>query len=403
MDLWKSLDVYSTLKSYEYTRYTKYQIYSTLESDDFKKMDSETIFHFISDKMEIVPFNDYLKRFIYQRTGMEEPFGSMGDKEYLNIMVNSFSENAAPYAFTPVKRKMRSVLRLILGKEGVKRSTIFLLGFGLNMSDSEVEEFLTKVNKEESFDFSNPEETVFWFCFHNHYRYSKAKELLDYYEALDTESETNESLWKAMRHDPKMYVHNEKELRIYLKYLKSFLDTEDPSYEVFMNLYDRVRELIASIYKDSAFIDNKEETYSKEDISPYIIESVFYTEIPREEKGNLEKMSASLLSKQFQNKRMGRQHISNILSRKSRPDRFDLITMLFFIYASDISYGVAEEDRTDRFRDYVDEINDILQQCNMAGIYPVNPYEAFILMCLVTEDPLNAYYDVWRLSYGGEL
>ena len=170
-----------------------------------------------------------------------------------------------------------------------------------------------------------------------------------------------------------------------------------------MSLYDRVRELIASIYKDSAFIDDKEEDYSKEDITPYIIENVFYSEIPREEKGNLEKMSASLLSKQFQNKRMGRQHITNILNRKSRPDRFDLITMLFFIYASDISYGVEEEDRTDRFRDFVDEINEILQQCNMAGIYPVNPYEAFILMCLVTEDPLNAYYDVWRLSYGGEL
>ena len=35
----------------------------------------------------------------------------------------------------------------------------------------------------------------------------------------------------------------------------------------------------------------------------------------------------------------------------------------------------------------------------MMGIYPVNPYESFVLMCLLTEEPLSVYNDVWEMSY----
>jgi uncharacterized protein YggL (DUF469 family) len=205
-----------------------------------------------------------------------------------------------------------------------------------------------------------------------------------------------------MKHDPKMYVHSEQELKVYLKYLKTFLDSNQTAYEEFMKLYDQVRDLILDSYKDSDFIDGIEKVYKREDINPFMIEKILYAEIPYIG-NNLEKMSASLLSKQFQNKRMSRQHLSSILRKKVKPDRFDLITLLFFIYAHNIYYENTEEDKTDRFRDFIDDINAILNKCNMAGIYPVNPYEAFILMCLVTDEPLGSFYDVWRLSYGKEL
>ena len=41
-------------------------------------------------------------------------------------------------------------------------------------------------------------------------------------------------------------------------------------------------------------------------------------------------------------------------------------------------------------------MNDVYRQTLYA-----NPYEAFILMCLLTEMPLLTYYDVWEKSYGG--
>lgn len=48
---------------------------------------------------------------------------------------------------------------------------------------------------------------------------------------------------------------------------------------------------------------------------------------------------------------------------------------------------------------YIEKINEILKKCGMIGIYPVNPYESFVLMCLLSEDPLNVYTEIWEMSY----
>lgn len=51
---------------------------------------------------------------------------------------------------------------------------------------------------------------------------------------------------------------------------------------------------------------------------------------------------------------------------------------------------------------YIDEINPILNRCGMMDLYPVNPYESFVLMCLLSEYPLATYAEVWEQSYDTE-
>ena len=36
------------------------------------------------------------------------------------------------------------------------------------------------------------------------------------------------------------------------------------------------------------------------------------------------------------------------------------------------------------------------------GIYIVNPYECFILMCLLTDCPLAVFSEIWEMSYEAE-
>ena len=43
--------------------------------------------------------------------------------------------------------------------------------------------------------------------------------------------------------------------------------------------------------------------------------------------------------------------------------------------------------------------NDILEKCWMGQMYIQNPYECFVLMCMLSDDPLGTYADVWELSY----
>ena len=41
----------------------------------------------------------------------------------------------------------------------------------------------------------------------------------------------------------------------------------------------------------------------------------------------------------------------------------------------------------------------ILKKCGMSEIYIVNPYECFLLMCLLTDCPLAVFADIWEMSY----
>ena len=129
-------------------------------------------------------------------------------------------------------------------------------------------------------------------------------------------------------------------------------------------------------------------------IRPADLEKVLCSGIPVNSKNNLESMSASLFSGLFQNKRMSRQRISSILAKKHQVERFDLITLLFFSYAETVEPDWPAE----RYLQYIDEISEILERCHMLGIYPANPYEAFILMCIVTDDPMDVYAEVWEKS-----
>lgn len=52
------------------------------------------------------------------------------------------------------------------------------------MSTEDVSDFLTRVLREQDFDFHNPEEVIYWYCYHNHLGYYKAEEYKKIYKEL---------------------------------------------------------------------------------------------------------------------------------------------------------------------------------------------------------------------------
>jgi len=107
-------------------------------------------------------------------------------------------------------------------------------------------------------------------------------------------------------------------------------------------------------------------------------------------------MTSSKLAKYFTIKRLSRQLIADILSKKTAVDRFDLMTLNFFIFSQNEKYN---EDNKNRFIAFVDSTNDILEECMMGELYVANPYECFLLMCILSDSPLGTYADVWEMSF----
>lgn len=454
-------DFTHTIEDYEYTRRSVRDMNRIVDSREFAEMDSETIYQYLLGQMRIVSFKDYLKRYIYERNPQMVPFAKVKEDVYTSIIIDQFKKNHAPGSFNEIEIRWKATVRFWLRKESATRDNVFLLGFGLKMSDMDVSDFLTKVLKEQDFRFQDPRETVFWYCYHYGLEYKEAKRFLAYYDRLsekdlqeaeakgklkiframaDLESydedfvgENGPSLSrpddlftasdgsfsgemtaadfylsaeasvrddipieKIMGRDIQKFLTDEDKLKEYLAELKLHQDKmPDVISKEYRALYKRAARAAFQIVKidDEGAGENRRK--AREEATPAEIETILCSGIPKNSAGNLVNVSKSILTKHFQKKRMSRQRISRAMKHSNVIERFDFITLLFLVYAIEVEPDWPVE----RFMRYIDEINGILKRCNMMSIYPVNPYESFILMCLLTEEPLATYADIWELSF----
>ena len=396
MSFFDTADFESTVRDFEFTRRAQNQILRVVESDDFTNMDSEAIFRYLYETMEVVSFKDYLKRYIYERAGLKEPFRTVPDDVFREIIAYSFEENAAPHSFESSTAKWSATIKGWLQHDSVRRNAVFLLGFGLRMSDRDVSSFLTKVLKEEDFNYKDPKETVFWYCYRNGKSYAEAQAVLR--EAETRVSEGAEELSVENHQDAlKAHLDDRSTLIDYLIYLnKSGKSTakQRTAYEHFYRLLELTRIEVARMNSEDLASDAAKKSYMPEEITSADIEQVICCGIPITKNGNLQKASSSLLSKQFHNFRLSRQRIDGVLKKQLQVDRYDLITLEFFLY-SQKEYEFPE----DMLRNFMDDMNRILKESGLKELHAVNPYEAFVLMCLLSEVPLATYADVWEMSF----
>lgn len=388
-------DFNKTIRDFDYTRRAASRMFEVVDSADFEDMDADMIFEFLSSQMEMVSFGDYLRRYIYQKADIDAPFLSVPDEIYIDIIVNSFRENHAPFTFSDKKKKPGSTAKLWLSQSTVHRDTVFVLGFGLKMSAADVSEFLCKVIREGDFDFDDAGEVIMWYALKKGLPWLRCKAMLTEYEALDVSSDRKIVRWDEMRNSPELFLMDDVNLWNYLYALKKQQLSETKqahSLIVFSSLYARCQKIIADLYNQDPMVQKH---YTPIDIGSADIEKLLCSGIPLTKDGNLQKMSASVLEKQFRQRRMSRQRINKIQTLKNPVERFDILTLLFFIYAE----TVEPDWPTERYLQFLDEGNKLLEECHMVGIYPANPYETFILMCLLSEDPMDVYAQIWEMSY----
>jgi hypothetical protein len=387
---------FDSVKDFEFTRKAAQRFRQVVSLDTFEDEDADVIFHYLYKEMELVSFGDYLKRYVYERADLEEPFAEVPQEVYRDIVIESFKETCTPKSMTPTSTKLPSMVNNWLNQASVKRDNVFLLGFGLKMSAEDVSAFLTKVLREQDFDFQNPEEVIYWYCYCHQFGYYKAEEFKKRYQELTPAVQEKKG---TVIYGGGLCLDTEDRLFNYLAYLKAGWDDpkseKSQAFQEFSRLFYHAKEIIAGMYRKDEEEKKRNRVWKAEDITPSDVEKVICSGIPINSMGNLKKMSASILAKHFSQKRFSRQRITNILNHKFPVERFDLITLEFFI----ISQEMADDDPYTRYRQFLEEIQEILGKCGMSEIYVVNPYECFILMCLLTDCPLPVFSEIWEKSY----
>lgn len=386
-------------KTIDFTENAWESIYNVVDNDYFQDNEADYIFRELAKRVRIVSFGDYLKRYIYVQQGMTKPFHQVEEEEFRQVVVNAFSETGTPQSFTPTTAKLNALVKNWLKQISVGRNVVFLLGFAFSMSVFDVNNFLRKGIREQGINAKNPFEVICWYCYKNGYRYPKFQELWQRFLDADPDQVFKASLFDDRTVNVRnnlFSIQDEDSLFSMLSELKNHenrIKFSVTAREHFDRLYEASRQLIADMYNSDA---DSTRTFTPEEIGPGDMEHVIYAAVPIDRNGNLIPGKQSLLSEQFQGKRLSRGAIGAILAGNKEVTRFDLITLNFFIFSQKVEEFSTVNRRYDAF---LKSTNAILEACDLGQLYTPNPYEAFILMCILSEDPLVTYADVVALSY----
>ena len=423
-------------RSYDFTRMAWDGMYQAVDNEYFQDMDSELIYQSLEKELKPVPFGDYLKRYIYQKAGMTGSFREVSLKDYQLMIIDAFRDHGTPPSFTPTTAKLSALSKNWLTQQSVKRNVVLLLGFGLGMSAGDVNMFLHKALHETTLNMTDPFETICAYCYEHGYGYYKFESLRKIYEQMKPGELDMLPLYDAQpagRTGSASAVQDDAKLMSYLMTLKGrdgSAAADDLAYKAFIALYDEARDIIAESYdkesmeesvlraeklredlerNDRLFGEDKQKRvqsvldsrkkWTREDISESDLERILCSSIPLDSHGNLTPSKRSSLNAQFEGKRFSRKHINEILHRNCAPERFDLITLNFLIHAERVD---REQNAKKRYISYIESTNRILKECNMGPLYVANPYECFVLMCILSVSPLETYADVMEMSYSGE-
>ena len=92
MNFLETVNWESTVRDYEFTRQAHRQIMDVVSNESFEDMSSEEVFRFLFQEISLVSFKDYLKRYLYERAGITEPFREIDDSVWQEIIINAFEE-----------------------------------------------------------------------------------------------------------------------------------------------------------------------------------------------------------------------------------------------------------------------------------------------------------------------
>ena len=398
-----------------FTRAARRNLKMTVRDPYFRDMDSDLIYRQLMKKMRFVPFGDHLKRFIYQKEGMTEPFEQVPLAVYQKYIVNHFLFNQVPGSFTPTSAKLGALAKNWLTQAAVRREVVLLLGFGLEMTTDEVNGMLTKALLENRLDGGEPFEWLMARCYDRRYSFAQYQAIMERYRAVTADGD-------YIRADEEFAQDLTEMIRVGTDtvgslYLKARVKNWNILYEECQRMIARYRNSadeqdisilagrvldqqgdIVTLEERRRFMEKEQDgrhIWRTQEIRESDMEHILYAGLPVDKNGNLIRLKDSALGELFQSKRLTRQHINDVESGKTLPSRFDLITLAFLKAAvrDTLSDNVKE-----RYLNFVDNTNAMLSECGMMKMYPVNPYESFILLCMLSVDPLTTFNDVWELS-----
>ena len=380
----------------QFTPNSEESFYAVVDSPAFFRQDAQLIYQALREQLRPIPFGDYLKRYIYRQAGLSQPFEAVPIAEYQNIIAESFMERGVPASFSPVSSRVRMVAKNWLTQQTVNRDVVLLLGFGLHMSLKDVDDLLTKGLQEPRLNRKDLREAVCSYCYTHGLGYHKYNDLMQ--ACLQLRPVSSEKPDARLQSALPEELPSESDLLRYAQALmRTGLQPDEETRRTFLALYRQAQEVTAAVLSAQGRNTAPPQNGKPEAITPADIEQVMQASIPKDHHGNLLPMKKSTLARQFRNRRLTRQRMEALLTVDTAVTRYDLLMLHFYIYTH--QKEPSSFSKLQYYRRFLETSNRILEKCGMGPVYVANPFECFLLMCMLSEDPMGTYADVMEQSY----
>ena len=155
----KAIDQFSrtVIDTIDFTRRSEEIFYDTVDLADFLDKDAETIFNCLKNEIRLIPFGDYLTRYIYLKAGMSGDYRAIDIREYQHIVIDSFAENNTPKSFVETTAKISALSKKLADTGGGKPFCCFSVRFWVK-HERKIE--FVSGNQIDVFDLSYAENTM---------------------------------------------------------------------------------------------------------------------------------------------------------------------------------------------------------------------------------------------------
>ncbi len=350
-----------------------------------KELLSPLIYDEMCTEIRTIPFRDYLKRYIYVNSSLNGPFRDIPQKEYRQILIETFRENGVPASMDNRETRLATVTGRWLEQYSVGRETILLLGFGLGMMAEEVDSFLMYALHDHRMFADDPFEGICRYCFMHRYGWEKMLQLREQYrKGPEGIKERLEVTQPATRLQSRRIIREDTELLTGMLGAADEPETIRKTREWFRKLYAMAEEKTA--IESSGTI--------RREVTPADLERVFCPPVPRDSYGNLRISIRPEVKRELSSKRFTRLHQHLLLSGKKEPERYDLLTLGFYLQTGSVMLEDPRK-RKEKFRKFMDPI---LEACGYGPVYEADPYESFLMISLSAQDPMETYNNVIEMA-----
>ena len=84
------------IRDLDYTEAAWESLYDAVDATQFLNQDAHVIYDSLKHRLKLRSFGDYLKRYIYQKAGLEGTFTEVPLKDYQSIIKSAFADNHTP-------------------------------------------------------------------------------------------------------------------------------------------------------------------------------------------------------------------------------------------------------------------------------------------------------------------